>query len=535
MYESMPEKLLLVPGERIILSMNMRQQQPKQWLCSHLPQLLLGLILLQPTLDVLSFWQSQAGVGNGVTLLLRFAMLLTVALAGFYLSEQKRLYVALAAVLLGFGLCHCAAVLQVDMMTLPEEGEVTGLRMLLSDLANYARVAQIPVFTLSFATFLKRSGEGGFRAIQKGFVLVLLAIAAVELLSVFTGTNPYTYPNKSLGVLGWFYFANSQSAILSVLVPVSIMAVIRRKERRPLLQVLVCLVGFGVLFFFGTRLTFAAIFATAIGLVFTLLVADRQKKRAVAVLLVCAGLCLAAVQYSPMYQNQSRVGNSFDQKQARIDAMIEGDSAWAAQYGAEGDDVYERCRLVGAYHFYAGDLVEKYGLARVVEIYDYSTNAHVVADVRLAKRNFCTLMMEDSPMLSRLFGLELGDLRYGMGNYDMENDFHGIYVLYGAVGLALLAGFFLYFVGLILWALLKNAKKYYTPEAGAYGVAFIMLMLHAFATAGLLRRPNASFYLSVVLAVIFYLVRIRRYKEQNTAEAEPVSGTAAIDRKDTGL
>ena len=138
-------------------------------------------------------------------------------------------------------------------------------------------------------------------------------------------------------------------------------------------------------------------------------------------------------------------------------------------------------------------------------------------------------------MLSRLFGLELGDLRYGMGNYDMENDFHGIYVLYGAVGLALLAGFFLYFVGLILWALLKNAKKYYTPEAGAYGVAFIMLMLHAFATAGLLRRPNASFYLSVVLAVIFYLVRIRRYKEQNTAEAEPVSGTAAIDRKDTGL
>ena len=79
--------------------MNMRQQQPKQWLCSHLPQLLLGLILLQPALDVLSFWQYQAGVGNGLTLLLRFAMLLTVALAGFYLSERKRVYVALAAVL----------------------------------------------------------------------------------------------------------------------------------------------------------------------------------------------------------------------------------------------------------------------------------------------------------------------------------------------------------------------------------------------------------------------------------------------------
>ena len=73
---------------------------------------------------------------------------------------------------------------------------------------------------------------------------------------------------------------------------------------------------------------------------------------------------------------------------------------------------------------------------------------------------FCALMMEDSPLLSHLFGLELGDLCYGAGNYDLENDFHGIYVLYGWVGLALLAAFFLYFVGLILWALLKNAKKY---------------------------------------------------------------------------
>lgn len=517
--------------------MNMRQRQPKQWLCDHLPQLLLGLILLQPVLDILSFWQDQAGMDNGLTLMLRFAMLLIVALIGFYLSERKMIYVALAAVLAGFGLCHCAAVIQVDLMTLPEEGEVTGLRMLLSDLANYVRVAQIPVFTLCFITFLKRSGEAGFRAIQRGFLIALLVIAAVEAVSVLTGTNPFTYPNKSLGVLGWFYFANSQSAILSVLVPVSIMAVIRRKGKNLLPQVLICLVGFGVLFFFGTRLTFAAIFATAVGLAFTLAVADRRKKGAIAVLLVCAGLCLAMFQYSPMYQNQSRVGSSFDQKQARIDAMIEGDSVWAAQYGGEGDVLYERCRLVGAYHFYAGDLVEKYGLARVVEIYDYSTNAHVVADVRLAKRNFCTLMMEDSPLLSRLFGLELGDLCYGAGNYDLENDFHGIYVLFGLVGLALLAAFFLYFVGLILWALLKDAKKYYTPEAGAYGVAFVMSMLHAFATAGLLRRPNASFYLSVVLAVIFYLVLIRRYEEKNKTGRETAKAgcPATIKRKDTTL
>ncbi len=51
-------------------------------------------------------------------------------------------------------------------------------------------------------------GEKGFAAIERSFLLVLLIVAAVEVVSVLTGTNPYTYPNKSLGILGWFYFAN---------------------------------------------------------------------------------------------------------------------------------------------------------------------------------------------------------------------------------------------------------------------------------------------------------------------------------------
>ena len=177
---------------------------------------MMALILLQPVLDILSFWQDQAGADNTLTLALRFGMLLVVALAGFCLSGRKRIYVALAFVLLGFGLCHAAAVIQVDLQTLPGEREATGFWMLLSDFANYVRVAQIPVFTLCFITFLKRSGEKGFAAIERSFLLVLLIVAAVEVVSVLTGTNPYTYPNKSLGILGWFYFANSQSAILSI-------------------------------------------------------------------------------------------------------------------------------------------------------------------------------------------------------------------------------------------------------------------------------------------------------------------------------
>ena len=93
--------------------------------------------------------------------------------------------------------------------------------------------------------------------------------------------------------------------------------------------------------------------------------------------------------------------------------------------------------------------------------------------------------------------------------FDVENDFHGIYYLYGMVGLALFAAFLLYFAVLIVRALLQNFKEYMTPEAGAFGISLCLLLLHVYCTAGVLRRPNASFYLSVVLAVIYYLVNMR--------------------------
>ena len=42
-------------------------------------------------------------------------------------------------------------------------------------------------------------------------------------------------------------------------------------------------------------------------------------------------------------------------------------------------------------------------------------------------------------------------------------------------------------------------------------MAFCIALIYAYNTAGVLRRPNSSFYLSVLLAVIYYLTTIRNY------------------------
>ena len=59
----------------------------------------------------------------------------------------------------------------------------------------------------------------------------------------------------------------------------------------------------------------------------------------------------------------------------------------------------------------------------MIDLYDGTTDVSELANVRAAKRSYCELMLEDSPLLSRLFGLELGDMRYRTWNYDVENDF----------------------------------------------------------------------------------------------------------------
>ena len=134
---------------------------------------------------------------------------------------------------------------------------------------------------------------------------------------------------------------------------------------------------------------------------------------------------------------------------------------------------------------------------------------------------FAQMLMNDSPVSSQIFGLNLARFTVGENIYDVENDFHGLYYLYGWVGLGAYLLFLAYFVYLIIWALIKNARKYYTPEAAAYGIAFLMCLAHAYNTAGVIRRPNASIYLSVILAVFYYLVRLKSYDQPaGTRKAE---------------
>ena len=53
-----------------------------------LPTVLLILLILQPLLDILSYWTDRLGMANTLTLLLRFVVFAAVCLLGFLASSR---------------------------------------------------------------------------------------------------------------------------------------------------------------------------------------------------------------------------------------------------------------------------------------------------------------------------------------------------------------------------------------------------------------------------------------------------------------
>lgn len=464
-----------------------------------LPALLTGLCVAQPLLDVLSYWLLALEHGTSVSLILRMLLLVATVGCAFLLSERKRAYWIAAAILAVLAGGHIFACIQAANVT----DSAYTLPVAFSDLTNFVRVAQLPLFTIAFISFLKRSDNAGYAALERGMTINFILIAAVELLSAVTGTNPYTYPNKSIGLVGWFYFANSQSAVLSMLIPLVLCTVMR--SGKTVQTAAVAVTAFVMLYLFATRLTYLSIFIIAVGTLFTWAITRNLDRRAAAIILLCTALCAAGYRVSPMYRNQTAVAANAVKKQETIDHLVQQGKD---EFGSDG------CAyLTYAYDEYVGGLVRKFGLERVAEIFEYSTDGADITNVRTIRLNYCRLLLDDLPASSRVFGINYDDMTYDGYSYDVENDFHGILYLYGYAGLLCMLGFLLYFFWLILHALLTNAKKYYTVEAGACGIALCTGLIHAYATAGVLRRPNATFYLSLVLAMIWYLVNIRHYDE----------------------
>lgn len=500
---------------------NMGKQSLKTRLTAYTGEFVAALLLIQPLLDVLSYFMQAAGT-TVVTTGLRMALLVLVSLYGFCVSDRKQIYAALYGLIAGFWLLHALNCFRL------------GYQDPLGDLAEYLKLAQFPLWTMAFLTFFRRREGLDLRIIgvlAANFAIILLVVG----LSYLTGRPAYTYdfPERQIqiGVLGWFGVPNAQSAIVSLLVPALLLWGLRTEK---LWIFCLCTVsGLGFLYLTGTRLTFYTALLAA-GAFVVLILLSRKQYWYCLPLLAAIVLLVAFRGVSPMAQRQAVSANSFALYQEKIDRVMGEDKDFVYQAGEDiPEQVREKIEEVyvdvyggkGAFgEPLLGDMIERFGLDRVLREYEYTLRPQNLNNTRFKKLKALHMVWEDQDFLTHLLGFEYADARIGEYNYDPENDFPALLYYTGYLGIGLYGAFLVWITVYGVLAFFRRFPSLLTPEFGTAAMMFVLSLGAAQMAGQFLRRPNVTVYFSVAAAMLVYQAetappaeRLRPGHERNPA------------------
>jgi len=109
----------------------------KQRLTSIVPEIVFVLLLVQPVLDIISYWATEWEITTYTTIF-RFLMFAGVLLYSFILSDRKGIYFLFGGVIALYWILHVVACLR-------SEG---GYLSPFTDLNNLLRTVQLPLFPL---------------------------------------------------------------------------------------------------------------------------------------------------------------------------------------------------------------------------------------------------------------------------------------------------------------------------------------------------------------------------------------------------
>ena len=308
------------------------------------------------------------------------------------------------------------------------------------DAAEYLKLVQFPLWTLSFVTFFRQRRNldyrvAGLLAVNVGLILLVIALSYAVGQPVYT----YDYPERgvAIGILGWFGVANSQSSILTLLVPPLLLWGLR--SQRLWQFCLCCLGGFGLLYFTGTRLTYYG--AILIGCAFLALLLLRRQQ-----LLFCVPLAVALVVpwwpaggFPPWPSARPSPGDSYAIYQEKADAILGEDAGYTHQPGEEVPpellekitrvytEVYDQPGIYGV--TLLSDLIDEFGLEAVMEQYNYATDPQTLYNTRVKKLTAMEMVWQKQDFLTRILGFEYAQCHVGSHIYGPGERLPGAAVL----------------------------------------------------------------------------------------------------------
>lgn len=459
------------------------------WLCF--------LIAAQPVLDVIAYW-NQNSVAT-VAGYIRLAIMLALPLHLLFTLKKKKGFVLS---MLSIGLFCALHVLN---------GFRTGYISPVFDIAYMAKVAQMPVLAVCFIFYIR--DEGMRKQALRGIMLAGIFLIAFLIVSIVTGTWTATYEG-GLGISGWVINDN-RCANSIILVTLSVFAVLfSALSERKIVNILLPVLVSAVLIANGTKACYMGLFAIFGGFTVFMplrrLICGEKIKKVFALTLVLLMIGAAAVypvtprakvdeaQAASALKNQSEFDGKLLSMGYDLNGMsLEEKLSDPVLRGLFEEFYYEMFGYLNPHMF------QRFGTEKVLAKYGMTTEAATLIDVRIMKINYASLIWDECDVLTRLVGFESTEVCKD-GSYDMENDWPALFFYYGYLGFAMYVVFILYFIYRIIRRLIRDLKGSFSFENFALLLCLILQLGLAQFSGAILRRPNVSVYLSLVLALIYY-------------------------------
>lgn len=508
-------------------------QKLKTLLTDKLSGILLGLMVIQPALDVLSYFADGRGL-TSLTTLLRFGLLALVVLLGFILTDRKPLYLVVGGVIALFWAAHMLNCFRI------------GYASPVEDTAYLLRLMTFPLYTLTFITAL--NGRPHLRGtFYLGAFIAFLEIVLFTVLPWLLGRPVYTYGALKIGMLGWFLIPSAQSAIIVLSAPLAIFAAY--KSGRYPVYLLGAVLAVALMFVTGSKLNYYSIFIICGAYIF-LFALELGKKCARYALPLLALLVLSAAfkGQSPMAVRNAMTESSQGIYSGMISSALESSGADQATLniiqGGSGTPSSERQlekvrRAVlpiysdtGIYDHFTQELNARFGMYNVMEAFEYTDSSEVLSNTRRIKLNYAKLVWQEKDTLTHFLGFEYKDFILGDTIYDLENDFPSVFYNMGYLGFAiymLFIALLFYLIlrafvvsvrgavrlereersgsGAVLWlrGFWRGLREFLTVETGALGICFLLSIGAAQISGNVLRRPNVVIYFAAAAACLYSL------------------------------
>lgn len=458
---------------------------------------IMQLIAIQPVLDIIAYWRADAVATEAgyirliIMLLLPLSLLLSV--------ENKKRFILPFAVMGIYCLLHflnCGRVGYIDPYF---------------DVSYLAKVIQMPVIAICLVYYLKdvQTRDQAVRGILLAALITGLALAVACL----TGTENVTY-GEGLGVSGWVIDSN-RCANSIILVTLSVFAILPAVySEKKILNVLLPVIVAAVFITNGTKACYFSIYAIFGGYAFYVVLNRIVNKKTVkaAFLITLVVLMITSViiyPYTPRYKVTAMQQAAASKDQGELErkiselgydpnALSREEKLTIPEVRAVIEDFYYRA-IIGV----IPDMIDRFGMDRILDKYDVTLDCADIISTRLMKLNYASLIWDECDTLTHVLGFEVTEMGTD-GLRDVENDWPALFYYYGYLGIALYAAFILYFIYLIIRKLISNFKDNLTALNFSLALALGLQLALAQFSGALVRRPNVSIYLSVILALIYY-------------------------------